>query len=292
MELIGTHKVYLGDCRDLLLQLPKESVDVVVTSPPYWGQRETAAIGVEEDPREYIEALVGIFKEILRILKPSGVLWVNIGDAYNTPINWRESDHEYSRLGANGNGLSPTNSAYKKNRAQRKAFIENNSGWLKYGNLLAIPYRLVIRLSESGFFFRGEIIWRKLNPLPEGRCRRPHRVHEGIYLFAKHEDHRFAISPPVKSVWEFPNEGRKESHAHYARFPEELPRRCILASGVPLEMNTVILDPFAGSGTTGVAAVRLGCSFIGFEIDAKHTKSANKRILSTDCVGFLFEHSH
>ena len=292
MNIIGMQTVHVGDCRDLFEQLPDESVDIVITSPPYWGQRETMAVGVEEDPRQYLETLVDIFKKTFRVLKPSGLLWVNIGDAYDTPINWRHSDHEYSRLGSNGNGLSPYNSAYKKNRAHRKAYVENGSGWLKYGNLLALPYRLVIRLCDIGFYFRGEIIWRKLNPLPEGRCRRPHRVHEGIYLLSKREDHAFTISPPIKSVWEFSNEGRKESHAHYGRFPEELPRRCIMASGVPLEINTVILDPFAGSGTTGVAASRLGCSFVGFEIDEKHVQSANKRILSTNSVSSLFEHSH
>jgi len=245
-------------------------------------------IGVEEDPRDYIVSLVGIFKKVLRVLKPSGVLWLNIGDAYDTPVNWRVSDYKYSRLGANGNGLPKNNSAYKKNRARRKAFLEQESGWLKYGNLLAIPYRLIINLCEEGYYFRGEVIWRKLNPLPEGRCRRPHRIHEGIYLLTKIEKHNFTITPPIKSVWEFPNEPRKEKHAHFARFPEELPRRCIKASGAPLNKNTIILDPFTGSGTTGVVATQMGCSFIGIEIDPIHAESANKRIESTQRVDSLF----
>jgi len=275
---IGQSKVYQGDCRDLLLRLPENSIDVLITSPPYWGQRTSKGTGVEDDPRKYVNSLIDIFCLALPALKPSGLCWLNIGDAYNTPINWRETDHAYSSLGADRNGLDENNSAYKKNREKRKAFIQKDILWLTYGNLLALPYRLILGLCDRGYIFRGEIIWRKQNPLPEGRCRRPHRVHESIFLLAKSEKHQFTITPPVKSVWEFPNEGRKETHAHFSRFPEELPRRCLLSSGIEQKPTTVILDPFAGSGTTGVVAKQLGCSFIGFEIDAMHVKSANERI--------------
>jgi DNA modification methylase len=280
--LIGKHRVLEGDAEKLFDKIPESSVDVIVTSPPYWGQRTSDGVGVEEDPRHYVKALNSIFAKGLRVLKPSGVLWINIGDAYNTPVNWREEDHVYSSLGADKVGLSANNSAYKKNRQKRRAFLDKNEPSLRYGNLLALPFRLVISLVDSGFFYRGEVIWRKENPLPEGRCRRPHRVHEPIYLLAKGEDHLFQVSPPVKSVWEFANEGRKESHSHFSRFPEELPKRCIISSGVKLDETSVILDPFAGSGTTGVVAKRLGCSFIGFEIDPKHAASANSRISATE----------
>ena len=229
-----------------------------------------------------MESLTGIFEKCLRVLKNSGVMWINIGDAYNTPVNWSEDDHVYSSLGAGKSGLSPENSAYKKNRQKRKAFLDKNVAFLKYGNLLALPYRLVISLTDKGFFYRGEVIWRKQNPLPEGRCRRPHRVHEPIFLFSKREDHLFCVEPSIKSVWEFANEGRKESKAHFSKFPEELPRRCILASGVPHKSDTVIMDPFAGSGTTGAVAKQLSCSFVGFEIDSAHADSANKRIATTE----------
>jgi len=280
-KIVGTRAVYEGDALHLLGLIPAESVDVVVTSPPYWGQRTSNGVGVEEDPRKYIESLVPIFSRCLRALKPQGLLWLNIGDAYNTPVNWRETDHVYSSLGAEKEGLSPENSAYKKNRSKRKAYLDREVPWLKYGNLLALTYRLVLALADEGFYFRGEVIWKKQNPMPEGRCRRPHRTHEPIYLLSKSENHLFTVEPPVKSVWEFPNEGRKESHAHFSRFPEELPRRCIRSSGVPLVSDTVILDPFAGSGTTGVVAKQLGCSFLGIEIDSNHVVSANKRIAET-----------
>jgi DNA modification methylase len=270
------NSVVAGDCLELAGQLPENSIDVVVTSPPYWGQRTSLGNGVEEDPREYISALARIFSVIFDKLKPEGLLWINIGDAYNTPVNWRLDDRTYSTLGADRNGLSPENSAYTKPRAERKAFIDRSAPWLTYGNLLALPYRLVIALCDAGYLFRGEIIWQKKNPMPEGRCRRPHRGHESIYLLAKQERHVFRTRPPVKSVWEFANE-KIDGAAHFSRFPEELPTRCIDAYGVR-GRDVVVLDPFSGSGTTGIAARKLGCSYIGFEIDPEQVAASNKRL--------------
>ncbi|MBI5374651.1 MAG: site-specific DNA-methyltransferase [Candidatus Schekmanbacteria bacterium] len=271
------NKVYLGDCLELISQLPKESIDVLVTSPPYWGQRHSSGTGVEEDPRDYLAFLVNVFTSMLAKMKPQGIIWINIGDAYNTPVNWREDDRQYSSLGADKSGLAANNAAYIKPRINRKAFIEKNVGWLQYGNLLALPYRLVISLSNAGYLFRGEVIWQKRNPMPEGRCRRPHRYHEPIYLLTKNERHNFRVSPPIKSVWEFANE-KIDGVKHFSRFPEELPLRCIYAYGIAGK-DVVVLDPFSGSGTTGMAAIRLGCSYIGFEIDPQHVDASNQRLI-------------
>ena len=265
-----------GDCRKLILDLPDESVDIVMTSPPYWGQRTSEANGVESDPRRYLAELTEIFASMLPKLKRSGIAWVNLGDAYNTPVNWRREDRTYSTLGATRSGLRPDNSAYTKPRYRRRAFIDQGEPWLAYGNLLALPYRLVIGLSEAGWLFRGEVIWRKLNPMPEGRCRRPHRQHEAIYLFARTEQHMFRASPPVGSVWDFGNE-RLLGLRHFSRFPEQLPRRCIDAYGTA-GPDVVVLDPFSGSGTTGVAALAAGCTFVGFEIDGEQAQAANDRL--------------
>lgn len=265
-----------GDCLELMAGLPDESIDVLVTSPPYWGQRLSKGVGVEEDPREYVRAMTRIFTAFLPKLKHTGLLWINIGDAYNTPVNWSVDDRKYSSLGPDKNGLADHNSAYVKPRAKRKAFIDPDVKWLQYGNLLALPNRLLIGLCDGGFLYRGEIIWRKRNPMPEGRCRRPHRHHEPIFLFAKAEDHEFRVSPPVPTVWEFPNE-KIDGTAHYSRFPEELPRRCIEAYG-KIGPDVVIFDPFSGSGTTGIAALKLGCSYIGFEIDPEQVAASNERL--------------
>lgn len=280
MGPFGLNAVAAGDCRDLIVELPRESIDVAITSPPYWGQRLSPGHGNEEDPRSYVRALAEIFELMLPKLKREGLLWINLGDAYNTPVNWREDDRAYSTLGPDRDGLSAGNSAYVKPRARRRAFIDASEGWLAYGNLLGLPYRLVTELSSSGYLFRGEVIWRKKNPMPEGRCRRPHRQHEPIYLFARDERHSFRTAPPVGSVWEFPNE-KVRGPAHYSRFPEELPRRCIDAYG-RVGPDVIVLDPFSGSGTTGVAAIKLGCSYLGFEIDPVHVEASNERLAEAE----------
>lgn len=287
---MSTAHAYLGDCKldrvaegnclKLLHGLPDESVDVIVTSPPYWGQRLSDGTGVEEDPREYLSALVELFAVLRLKLKRDGLLWINLGDAFNTPVNWRVDDRAYSTLGAEKSGLAPDNSAYVKPRHKRRAFVDKQEPWLTYGNLLALPYRLVIGLCDEGYLFRGEVIWRKRNPMPEGRCRRPHRQHESVYLLTRDERHVFRTSPPVGSVWEFANE-KIDGLAHYSRFPEELPRRCIEARG-ELGREIVVLDPFSGSGTTGVAALKLGCSYIGFEIDSEQVKASNDRLIAVE----------
>ena len=177
-EFLGPWKldtVHNADCLAALKEIPDDVLDVAVTSPPYWGQRGSEGLGSEADPRDYVQNLVTILAEVMRCLRPSGTLWLNLGDAYNTPINWREGDSEYSSLGKEGNGLPSTNSAYTKKRGRRRAFIDKSIGWLQYGNLLAIPYRVVLAMTDARFLFRGEIIWEKSRPLPEGICRRPHR---------------------------------------------------------------------------------------------------------------------
>jgi DNA modification methylase len=274
------NRVTGGDCLDLIRQLPDDTVDIVITSPPYWGQRASNGTGIEEDPRTYLEFLTQVFLLVYPKLKQRGLLWINLGDAYNTPVNWQATDSRYSSLGPDQSGLSPENSAYVKPRSKRRAYIDGNVAWLRYGNLLALPYRLILGLCDNGYLFRGEVIWRKLNPMPEGKCRRPHRQHESIYLLTKVEDHYFRIAPPVRSIWEFPNE-KIEGTPHFSRFPEELPRRCIESYGAQGD-DVIVLDPFSGSGTTGIAARKLGCSYIGFEIDPIHVRASNDRLVYTE----------
>ena len=271
--------VFAGDCLELIPTLPDASVDVIVTSPPYWGQRSPGGglgNGTEEDPREYIAFLEAVFVALLPKLKRRGILWLNLGDSYNTPVNWGAKDYKYSSLGADRNGFSPDNAAYTKPRFKRKAFIDKTTGWLQYGNLLMLPQRLLVALTGSGYLYRGEVVWAKKNPMPEGRCRRPHRKHESIYLLAKDEQHSFRTVPPVPSVWEFANE-HIAGLQHRSRFPVELPKRCIEAYGKS-GSDVVVLDPFSGSGSTGIAALRLGCTYIGFEIDPEQYEESRKRL--------------
>lgn len=266
MTSVGPYAIdrtHAQDCREALARIPDDSFDVVITSPPYWGQRGDAGLGSEADPRDYVANLVDTLADAMRCLKPSGTLWLNMGDAYNTPINWRGKDHTYSSLGKDGTGLAPENSAYTKKRGRRRAFVRKDTGWLQYGNLLALPSRVVLGLCDRGFLLRGEIAWVKSRPMPEGRCRRPHRRHESIFLLAKHERHAFRTRPPVGSVWELVQTPNRTDHS--STFPIDLPRRCIEASAC--EPGSMICDPFMGSGTTARAAAELGHHYLGFEID-------------------------
>lgn len=266
------------NCLAGIKQTPDDSFDVVVTSPPYWGQRGNGGLGSEPDPRDYIRNLVTVLGETMRCLKPSGTLWLNVGDSYNTPINWREDDYVYSSLGKDGAGLAPDNSAYTKNRGRRRAFVKEDVRWLRYGNLLAIPYRIVIAMCDSGFLFRGEIIWEKSRPMPEGLCRRPHRRHEGIYIFAKDERHLFRLKPPVGSIFKLVQTPNLTPHC--STFPLDLPLQCIKASG--LEKRGIVFDPFMGSGTTGKAARMLDHDFLGFELDAAMCRVAQEYVFGQD----------
>ena len=278
MTSVGPYAIdhtYGEDCEHALARIPDDSFDAVVTSPPYWGQRGDAGLGSEPDPRDYIARLADILSEAMRCLKPSGTLWLNLGDAYNTPINWRREDYAYSSLGKDGTGLAPDNSAYTKHRGRRRAFIRPDVGWLSYGNLLGLPSRVVMALCDRGFLCRGEVIWVKSRPMPEGRCRRPHRRHESIFILAKDERHAFRTRPPVGTVWELIQTPNRTGHG--STFPVDLPRRCIEASAC--SPGSLICDPFMGSGTTARAAVELGHHFLGFEIDHVRTTVSQRAVL-------------
>ncbi|MEM6325816.1 MAG: site-specific DNA-methyltransferase [Bacteroidota bacterium] len=269
------NETHHADSLSALKDVPDGAVSIAVTSPPYWGQRGDEGLGSEEDPREYVRNLVAILREVMRVLRGDGLLWLNLGDAYNTPINWRLDDRKYSTLGADGNGLADHNSAYTKKRGRRRAFIEKESGWLQYGNLLSLPMRTVLALCDEGFLFRGEVVWAKRKAMPEGRCRRPHRKHEPIYILSNSEKHRFRTKPPVPSVWDIKPD--RNLTPHTSTFPVDLPIQCINASGFD---DGLVLDPFMGSGTTAVAAATLGFDYLGFELDPERVEIARARVES------------
>ena len=269
--------VHHAECLSALRKVPDNNLDLAITSPPYWGQRGDAGLGSEEDPRDYVNNLVAVLHEVMRSLKPTGTLWLNIGDSYNTPINWRPVDSHYSTLGKDRTGHAPDNLIYQKDRGRRRPFLKKNVAWLKYGNLLGIPYRVVIGLADLGWYLRGEVIWLKSRPVPEGRCRRPHRRHEPIYVFAKSDRHRFRTTPPVGSVWKLIQ--RPNLTGHTSAFPLDLPLQCISASLLP--SRGLVIDPFMGSGTTGVAAKMLGHDWIGFDLNSEHCRVANQWLRDT-----------
>lgn len=246
-----------GDALELLRTLPPESVHTCVTSPPYYNLRDYGVegqIGNEGSVEEYLQALVAVFREVRRVLHPNGTLWVNVGDSYATksgnqpPKNTRNSCGHTAKRVPQG---------YKKK------------------DLIGIPWQLAFALRADGWYLRQDIIWQKPNCMPESVSDRCTKSHEYIFLLSKSERYYFdaaAISEPVTSA---KGNARTFRGAHFAVFPEKLIEPCILA-GCP--EGGVVLDPFAGSGTTGVVAKRMGRGFVGCEINPSYVAMAAGRI--------------
>jgi len=297
--------VLLGDALEQLQKLNAESIQTCITSPPYYNLRDYGTlgqIGMEATPAEYINKLVTIFREVRRVLRADGTLWINIGDSYAT---------------RSGN-QPPTNTRNSIGHTEKKVPCG-----FKYKDLMGIPWMLAFALRTDGWYLRQDIIWHKTNAMPESVRDRCTKSHEYIFLLSKSPRYYFdtaAISEPCgtkgnartfrgggdytgnrafkngihvereshgntvnntgrrnkRSVWSIATAQFK--YAHHATFPEKLAEPCILA-GCP-EGGT-ILDPFAGSGTTGIVAKRLRRNFIGIEINLEYWKMAVNRIAGT-----------
>jgi DNA modification methylase len=282
----NSDQLLTGDALEVGKTLPKESVQCIVTSPPYFGHREYAKnsdlsrfeLGRETDPGHYVSKLAAVFHVVKDILRSDGTLWVNLGDTY---------------------------------RDQQ---------------LLGIPWRLAISLQESGWILRSEIIWDKPNAMPSSVKTRPTLSHEHVFLFSKAGDYFYdadAIREPHKTfsaeskmkggrnhfgkrngtpekgknsgnanlhngrwdqafhplgrnkrtIWSIPL--GKFRDAHFAVFPDELVATCIKAA---THEGDLVLDPFMGSGTTAVVARRLGRHFIGIELIPEYVAMAKRRL--------------
>lgn len=220
-------------------------------------------IGLEETIHQFLNRLVGIFAEVKRVLKDDGVLWLNIGDGYTSGNRgWRAPD--------------------KKNSARAMSVRPDTPEGLKPKDLLGLPWRLAFRLQEDGWYLRSDIVWHKPNAMPESVKDRPTRSHEFIFLLSKNE-HYFYDREAVlevngrnrRSVWSINTQ--PSSVAHFASFPPELVRPCILASTRP---GDFVLDPFFGSGTVGVVCKEHERKYIGIELHPEYIKLANRRLES------------
>ena len=306
-------QIICGDALEQLKRLEPESINTCVTSPPYYNLRDYGTpgqIGTENTPEEYINRLVAVFREVRRVLRPDGTLWVNIGDSY----------------------------------AVRS---KSQPGGYKGKDLLGVPWMLAFALRSDGWYLRQDIVWNKSNCMPESVKDRCTKSHEFIFLLSKAPKYYFdaeAISEPIagsstkrylqnlesqrgsdrqpgksngpmkavlprfggkkygnrtevetrtksgkvyvptmrrnrRDVWTVSTASFKGSH--FAVFPEKLVEPCVLA-GCP-EGGTV-LDPFAGSGTAGVVAKRLHRDFLGLEINAEYASMAADRIAATTAM--------
>ena len=262
-------EILQGNCLDRLKDLEDQSVNTCITSPPYWGLRdygEGEQLGLEDTPEEYVENLVNVFREVKRVLRDDGTVWLNLGDSY--------SSHK---------------------------------------DLVGIPWRVAFALQEAdGWYLRQDIIWHKPVPMPESVKDRCTKAHEYIFLLSKNAKYYYdneAIKTPVKNDWgtrdrtngKYHNEGsglaphsgleksyetankrsvwtvatKPYSGAHFATYPPDLIKPCVLA-GCP-EGGT-ILDPFAGSGTTGMVAKQHNRNAVLIELNTDYIKILKQRI--------------
>ena len=302
------------DCLAALRDLPDESVNCCVTSPPYYALRDygmDAQIGREDSPEEYIRRLVLVFREVRRVLTEDGTLWLNIADTY-------------CGTGNKGGYLDPKN---PKGRNGQSVSLARRASECKQKDMIGIPWLLAFALRADGWYLRSDIIWCKANPMPESCKDRPSRCYEHVFMLTKSKKYYYdalAIAEPIaegtaarykggrsassKYAEEIPGQGKVQKlnavraagtitdadispvrnardvwhintvpykGGHFAAYPPKLAERCILA-GCP--RGGIVLDPFFGSGTTGLAAVKNDRRYIGIELNAEYCELAKERI--------------
>lgn len=336
--MIEKNIVYNMDCVEGLKTLPDNCIDCCVTSPPYYALRDYGVdgqIGLEDTPQAYIDRLTEVFTEVLRVLKPEGTLWLNIGDSYwgggwrNASFNEHSGDIQKGSKGTYCGGTMPA--------------CKGKQGDYKPKDLVGIPWMLAFSLRSEGWYLRQDIIWHKPNPMPESVTDRCTKSHEYIFLLSKSQRYYFdyeAIQEPattsinqnvkikfggtkygenddkhfqtysgkewIPKTKNCMNDGQKpntmhlrreqglqdeqyvvrnkrdvwsvnvkpDTVAHFATYPEELIRPCILA-GCP--KDGIVLDPFMGSGTTARVAMKLDRNYIGFELNPEYCKIINTK---------------
>ncbi len=307
-------RILVGDVRASLATIDPGSVQTCVTSPPYWGLRDyghDGQIGIEATPDAYVAQLVAVFREVRRVLRDDGTVWLNLGDCYST--------------GAGSVGDCPGGGKQGESWKMRGVMTPPNRmklPGLKPKDLVGIPWRVAFALQADGWYLRSDIIWSKPNPMPESVTDRPTKAHEYIFLLSKSARYyydadavaefgsglqggrqRDAAAKKFKyadaaykkrdvgnghsglerceytdkrnkrSVWNVATQPYADGH--FATFPEELILPCILAGSRP---GDLVLDPFAGSGTTGAVSVRHQRNFIGCELNPAYVELARKRI--------------
>jgi site-specific DNA-methyltransferase (cytosine-N4-specific) len=266
-----------GDCRDVLRSLPDESVDCVVTSPPYWGLRDYGVIGqlgAEKTPDEYVRNLVAVFAEVRRVLTPRGTVWLNLGDSYNNRTKVRTTSHE-PKL----NGFADDN--WSQRAARGGCRMSLTSGGLKEKDLIGVPWMAALALRADGWYLRQDIIWAKTFGKPETVADRVTRAHEHLFLLTKskryHFDRKALGDDFQRSVWTINPGGYKG--AHFAVMPMVMAARCIEAG---CTKRGTVLDPFAGASTTGLAAALAGRKAVMIELKPEYITLSRQRIDKAD----------
>ena len=259
-----------GDSRDILPQLETQSVQCCVTSPPYWGLRDydhSAQIGTESSPEAYVENLVGIFREVRRVLSDDGTFWLNVGDGY-------------ARNGGTGTCGPNAQVGNTKKLIQRRNCTVPDCWGLKDRDLMGLPWRVAFALQVDGWLLRSKITWVKKAPMPESVRNRPSNATEEVFLFSKTPDYyydnqavREETGANLRNYWLLGPD--TSGTPHPAVFPKELARRCILLGSRP---GDLILDPFSGSGTTGLVAAELNRRAVLIELNEEYAAYSKTRV--------------
>ena len=296
--------------------LDEKSIQCIVTSPPYWGLRKytgdqgiewpeisyspmpglpelhiepmTCELGLEPTPEMYIGHMVLVAREMWRVLRDDGTFWMNLGDSYASSIKGSGGPSEKQ--------LSNAGSRYETNQRFRHG--------LKSKDLCGIPWRVAFALQADGWYLRSDIIWSKTNPMPESVTDRPTKAHEYLFLLTKRAKYFYdsesireisstarrtngtALGRNRRTVWHLATQPYKG--AHFAVFPEKLITPCVLAGS---KRGDTVLDPFSGSGTTGVVAMRHGRNYIGIDISDEYNRElAEKRLSDVNMAFPIFPH--
>ncbi len=289
---IMNNTILCGDALSELKRLPARCVQMCVTSPPYYGLRsylpdghpnKSLEVGLEETPQLYVDHLVSMLREVRRVLRPDGVLWLNLGDSY---------------AGSGKGGQPATYSQHWKPTYPKVGTVYPGLGAKQ---LLGIPWRVALALQADGWYLRADIIWHKPNAMPSSVLDRPTRSHEYVFLFSKQKHYYYdqqAIREPNvgrrsqegtqtpleknrRSVWSIPTQARPS--AHCATMSERLAELCILAGSRP---GDLVCDPFMGAGTTALVALSHGREYLGIEINPDYIRLANERLALVRRSGF------
>ena len=311
-------RILVGDCRATLGTLPDYSVQTCVTSPPYFGLRDYGMadqIGLEQTPDAFVAELVAVFREVKRVLRDDGTLWLNLGDSYARAGGWSDnSGLDGLPRGESGRAMS--------NMTGAGGASQQLPAGLKSKDLIGIPWRVAFALQADGWYLRQDIIWHKPNPMPESVTDRCTKAHEYLFLLSKSERYYYdadSVMEPCSADMQMRaakghtrggngkidasrndsdtlrgeaskaidvSSGRNRRSvwtvptspykgAHFATFPPALIEPCILA-GCP--EGGVVLDPFGGAGTTGLVADRLGRDAVLCELNPTYAQMAADRI--------------
>lgn len=259
-----------GDALRSLRLLPDNCIQTVVTSPPYWSLRDYAIesqLGRDDSLSDYIGSIVAVFDELRRTLRDDGTVWLNVGDAFTS---------------GNRRYRAPD----RKNRARAMAVRPPTPRGLKPKDLIGLPWRLALALQKAGWWLRSEVIWHKPNAHPESVRDRPTKAHETIFLLSKSQDYYYdikAVQGPggrrLRTVWSIATAPLKRLNAraddHPAMMPIALARQCV---SITSREDSIVLDPYAGAGTTLVAAQELARRWVGIELNGSFVDLIDRRL--------------